>query len=242
VIGDVFDLGSIITMAGLSLDEMSEGHGVEGSRRENGMVLVVQIEYSNTHAIDQPSWLTGDSPWLGLRITPFSEPLRPTYTYRVFTTAEDLYQTTKTHNDPADSERIIRVYNGIRIVVEQRGAITRWSFSQFIIIFTGALGLLAVSTTLTELIMLNLLPKADEYHHRKFFETEDMNSDDEDEEADDKVPDEVVAMIDGFASGVAGKDQVWKALQEIMKKDRLRRGSTHDLGKHASLARRQGTF
>ncbi|CAK0902489.1 unnamed protein product [Prorocentrum cordatum] len=46
------------------------------------MVLVIQIEYTNTH----------DSSWLGLRITPFNNPPQPTYTYRVFTTAANTYR------------------------------------------------------------------------------------------------------------------------------------------------------
>jgi len=211
-IGDIFDLESVIRMAGTSMDDMA-GSGVKGTRRENGMVLVIQIEYTNTH----------DSSWLGLRITPFNNPPQPTYTYRVFTTAASKYRTTKTFNDPSDTDRIIRVYNGLRIVVEQSGNIASFSFSQFIVVFTSALGLLAVSTTLTELIMLHLLPKKNEYRKTKFYETEDMNPDAEDDQAEEQKSEisdpemlkKVSALMDGLEAGK--KKDVWKALDDILR-------------------------
>jgi len=220
-IGDLFDLGSVIKMAGLSMDDMA-GSGVRGTRRENGMVLVIQIEYTNTH----------ESSWLGLRITPFNAPPHPTYTYRVFSTAASTYRTTKTFNDPADTERIIRVYNGLRIVVEQSGKIASFSISQFIVVFTSALGLLAVSTTLTELIMLNLLSKKEQYRNTKFYETEDMNPDSGDEgdegeaspsKADPAMLEKVSALMAKLEGGK--KHEVCKALDDILRHSHERRSA-----------------
>lgn len=209
-IGDIFDLGSVIKMAGLSMDDMA-GSGARGTRRENGMVLVIQIEYTNTHI----------SSWLGLRITPFSEPPHPTYTYRVFTTAASAYQMTKTFNDPADSSRIIRVYNGLRIVVEQTGQMANWSIAKFLVTLTTALGMLAVATTLTELIMLNLLQKKDQYKNTKFYETEDMNPDSEEDEGEgspSKSDPVMVQKVTTLMAKLEGgkKHEVCKALDEIL--------------------------
>jgi len=210
-IGDIFDLGSVIKMAGLSMDDLA-GSGIKGTRRENGMVMVIQIEYTNTHMRS----------WLGLRITPFNEPPQPTYTYRVFTTAANAYQMTKTFNDPADSSRIIRVYNGLRIVVEQSGNIASWSIAKFLVTLTAAMGMLAVATTLTELIMLNLLARKEEYKNTKFYETEDMNpdaaEDDETEDCPSKTDPEMVQKVTTLMAKLeAGKkNEVCKALDDIL--------------------------
>jgi len=207
-VGDVFDLDSILKMAHASLDEFAgDAAEAEGTRRKNGMVLVIKIEYTNTH----------ESSWLGLRITPFSDPPQPTYTYRMFVTAAASYRITKTYNDPADAKRIIRVYNGIRIVLEQGGKIASWSVAQFLVTFTSALGLLAVSTTLTEMAMLNFMSRKEFYQKKKFAKTRDLNADDGDEEQREHAAEmhkAVESLMDGLDT--SDKQQVYKALSELV--------------------------
>merc|ERR1719356_536790 len=195
-------------MAQVSLDSLSD-RDAKGVRRESGMVVVIQIAYTNTH----------DSAWLGLKITPFSEPPPPTYTYRVFTTAASSYMLTKTSNDPGDAERIIRVYNGIRILVEQSGSIATFSMATFLVVFSSALGLLAISTTLTEIIMLQLMPRKDYYNARKYAQTKDLHTEDNPEgrrvsDADQRRID----VVDRFLEAVDTSDaaNVYETMEELL--------------------------
>lgn len=204
-LGDVFDIGTIIKMAGHNLDDPAPS---KGTRRSSGLTVVIQIEYTNTHI----------KPWLGLRITPYSKGPTPIYTYRVFVTAAPSYRMTKTNDDPASADRKVRVFNGVRIIIEQHGKMASWDLNQFIVIFSSALGLVAVATTITEFMMTTVMAKKEYYRKKKFLKTKDLNPDDQD---GDGAPGETHQKHEHVAhllKGIEEEDNglVYEALKQIV--------------------------
>lgn len=163
--GDVFLVSTLLHAGNLDLDTTAGLEGLDQTLRHRGMVLVVHIEYYN-----KPS-----GGWMGFKITPWSTP-DPYYTYHISSREAYDYTITKTFNDPADTKRTVRVFNGIRIVLEQSGRIMEWSTAQFLVTMTAALGLLAVATTITELAMTTVMKKADEYKKRKYHNSCDFST------------------------------------------------------------------
>lgn len=163
--GDVFTVGSLLKLANMEIDTKGK---FSTTHRARGLVLVIHIQYDNR----------APGTWLGFSVTPWRTP-KPFYTYRVtFRDAAD-YRQTKTFNDPADAKRTIRIYNGIRLVMEQGGAIAVWDTAFFLITMTTALGLMAVANTLTDLLLCNFLPQSEEYSKRKFHHSKDFNPEDD---------------------------------------------------------------
>lgn len=162
--GDLFLVSSLLDAAKVDLDTTEGYIGKQKTLRHRGLVLVVHIQYGN-----KPS-----GGWMGLKVTPWTTP-EPYYTYHISTREAFDYKVTKTFNDPSDVKRIIRVYNGIRVVVEQSGTILMWDTSQFLVTMTAALGLIAVATTVTELAMMYVMSKREEYKKRKYHHSCDFD-------------------------------------------------------------------
>jgi len=160
--GDVFALGTLLGLADAGLDELGP---FDSTFRHRGITLVVHIVYDN-----RPKH------FLGLQVTPWHTP-RPHYVYRV--TVRDGYdfQKTKTFDDPREDTRTTRTYNGVRLVVEQSGQIAIFEIATFLVTMTTALGLLAVSNTLTDMVMLYLLQHKDIYKKHKYHESKDFHPD-----------------------------------------------------------------
>mmetsp|Transcript_12508 Transcript_12508/g.35642 ORF Transcript_12508/g.35642 Transcript_12508/m.35642 type:complete len:530 (+) Transcript_12508:80-1669(+) len=166
--GDVFTLGSLLRLANQKLDARGD---YSTSFRTRGLVLVIHIQYDN-----RP-----EGGFLGLRVTPWRTP--PSYyTYRVMTRKAADFRQTKTFDDPAATRRTIRIYNGVRVVVEQSGSIAMWDTPFFLMTMTTALGLMALANTLTDLLLMYFLPQSEEYKKRKFYTSKDFNPDDEEGE------------------------------------------------------------
>eukprot|EP00408_Alexandrium_pacificum_P027019 CAMPEP_0171205934 /NCGR_PEP_ID=MMETSP0790-20130122/26804_1 /TAXON_ID=2925 /ORGANISM="Alexandrium catenella, Strain OF101" /LENGTH=539 /DNA_ID=CAMNT_0011671465 /DNA_START=62 /DNA_END=1679 /DNA_ORIENTATION=+ len=163
--GDVFTVGALLKLANTQLDVKGR-HST--TNRARGIVVVIHIQYDN-----RPQ-----GTFLGLQVTPWRTP-SPFYSYRItFREATD-YRQTKTFNDPADRRRTIRIYNGIRVVMEQSGTIAVWDTPFFLITMTTALGLMAVATTVTDLMLSYFLPLSEEYKKRKFHQSKDFNPEDD---------------------------------------------------------------
>jgi hypothetical protein len=169
--GDVFALGTLLGLGDVDLDEMGDFKTVFRTR---GLVLVVHIVYDN-----RPKH------FLGLNINPWHTP-KPHYTYRISTRSTYDFQKTKTFDDPKVEERTIREYNGVRLVVNQDGQLASFLMSKFLVTLTTAMGLLAVANVLTDMIMLNFLPKAHIYRKHKHHQSRDLN--DEDGTNDSEMP------------------------------------------------------
>lgn len=165
--GDVFHLGHMLKLAHVDLDTIGSTEGLDtlDGIRERGVVVVVHILYDN--------W---PKSWAGLVVNPWHTP-KPFYTYKVSTRPSFDYKVTNVFGDPGDANRIVRVYNGIRVVIEQSGKIAVWSTTSFLVTFTSALGLMAVAVTITDMMMMYAMPFKEEYKKRKFFQSKDFNPD-----------------------------------------------------------------
>jgi len=152
--GDLFEIASLMQFANTTLDD--EGWDPETTYRHRGLVLVIYIEYKNR-----------PSTWGGLKVLPWSTP-ELWYTYHVSMRAAYQYKVQKTFDDPADVHRSVREYNGIRVVVEQGGKYVMFEMAHFLIVMTAAMGLLAVATTVTEMAMIYVMDRKDDYYKRKF--------------------------------------------------------------------------
>jgi hypothetical protein len=166
--GDVFTVGELLKAAGVDLDSTG---GIEtGTLRSRGMVIVIYIEYKNL-----------PESWAGLKINPFRTTQMPHYTYKVSTRYAREYRKSLTYNDPSQTHRTIRIYNGIRVVVEQRGRIAVWDTTNALVVLTASLGLLAVATTITELALKYIMSRREEYKALKFRASKDFHPENENE-------------------------------------------------------------
>mmetsp|Transcript_64822 Transcript_64822/g.125058 ORF Transcript_64822/g.125058 Transcript_64822/m.125058 type:complete len:328 (+) Transcript_64822:3-986(+) len=189
--GDVFPLGTLLGLADTGLDEFG---GMDETLRTRGLILVVHIIYDN-----RPKH------FLGLQVTPWHTP-RPFYTYRVTTRTSYDFQKTKTFDDPREDERSTRTYNGIRLVVEQTGKIAIFEIATFLVTMTTALGLMAVSNTLTDMIMLYVLQHKDRYKKHKFHQTKDFNPEEEEDPQTPAKPETKEEAAERFIEAIEGQD------------------------------------
>jgi len=160
--GDVFALGTLLGLADSGLDEKGD---FDETFRTRGLILVVHIIYEN-----RPKH------FLGLQVTPWHT-TKPHYTYRVTTRTSYDFQKTKTFDDPREDKRTTRTYNGIRLVVEQSGKIALFEMATFLVTMATALGLMAVSNTLTDMIMLYILQHKEIYKKHKYHHSKDFHPD-----------------------------------------------------------------
>lgn len=156
--GDVFRMGQLLDIAGVSLD--SAGNMTGETIRQRGVVVVIQIEYSNL------------SPWMGLTINPWSTGPTPKYKYRVTTRPSYDYRSRKVFGDPTDEIRTVREYHGVRLVVEQTGRMAVWDTMQFLLVLTTSLGLMAVSNYVTDFLAIYCLPRSADYARAKYQDAE----------------------------------------------------------------------
>jgi len=158
--GDVFSVGTLLGLADAGLDENGKH---DSTFRSRGLILVVHIIYDN-----RPKH------FLGLQITPWHT-TKPYYTYRITTRDSYEFSKTVTFSDPKEDKRTVRTFNGVRLVVEQSGQIAIFEIATFLVTMTTALGLMAVSNTLTDMIMLYILQHKEIYKKHKYHESKDFH-------------------------------------------------------------------
>jgi len=161
--GDIFRIGMLLKAANVSLDTRRHNipSWVGGSYRSSGFVLVVRIHYTNVES------------WLGLKVLPWKV-AGPTlhYTYRVTKHAshDDFIHRQVQPGGPKDPKhsRVVKEYNGIRVLIEQSGSHAVWNNIQLLLILTTTLALMAVSNCITDSVALYCLPNSDEYWSIKY--------------------------------------------------------------------------
>lgn len=161
--GDVLSLETLLAMAGESLDSAIKYVKADGgtrTRRYRGLALVVSIEYMNLVR------------WTLLR------PNEPWYTISVTAMPADTFK----HADvvPVDADhRDVQLSYGAMVVVKQTGNLAFFDPMFALISFASALALLAVAGTLTEFLMLSVLPRKDKYNELKYLESEDFHDEEQ---------------------------------------------------------------
>lgn len=155
--GDVLSIRNLLDLAGIkSLDEARH----LGTYRSTGMTLVVHIHYSNLG--HWRLYQTKDPPEYTIEVA-----LRPTFEFQ--------YRTVNERASPEGHERLMYNFNGICIRIEQTGEIAMFDITTLLMILTTSLGLLAVSSTITDFLALSVLPKKEQYAVEKYKWSKDFS-------------------------------------------------------------------
>lgn len=157
--GDIFSIRSLVEAASVGLDAVVL-HGSNQTYRNDGVTLVVRIEYTN------------DASWIGLRVSPW-RPVGPAmrYKYRIMKHATGgiaLRKVNFNRDKHGGNVREVDEYRGIRVVVEQTGTLRVWDNVQLMFLVTTTLALLAIAQCVMDHIALNCMANSPEYRRLKF--------------------------------------------------------------------------
>jgi len=177
---DILDVSVLIHASGVfSLDNPS-GANASRSMRNDGIVLLFFITYSNTY-----SYSTNN--------------MRYQYTIkRVLNTKFKAVEPVFTKNI---TTRVLWDRHGIRIIFLQVGRLGVFDFQTLLLTFVSGLGLLAAATFVVDFLAFRIMPSKQLYYKYKYKETPEMhaegmfadaiepnttNSDDDEDESDEK--------------------------------------------------------
>ena len=123
---DIFTVGELLKAARINLDQISTADPERTKTlRNNGCVLIVNIEYSNTHSFDLNNLI---------------------YTYHVSMISDTKYKL----NQPIYTKNSDHIVNwnrhGVRIIFQITGNIGKFDFQIFLVNVGSSIGLIAVST------------------------------------------------------------------------------------------------
>ena len=172
---DVLPLETLLSAAGVHNLDMGGGSGgglPDESLRFSGIILLVQIEYTNFFLSDS-SW-PGDAPG-----TSSFDMDTVNYNYRVsmvananFNSASYLVNSTTIPT----SNRVTYTMAGIRVAVTQAGRIGSFDVFSLLVNVIVGMGLLAIAETIVNFIALNVLPLRFLYRRLITKNTVDMTS------------------------------------------------------------------
>lgn len=157
--GDVMSVKTLLSMAHRSLEEswQEDGDGEWQSLRSRGTAIVVSIEYSNM------------KPW-----QVFAPQDPPEYTISVTGRPVHKY-TQRTVEHTADGGRILTENYGTLIITQVSGELGIFDATRLLIVMTTSLGLLAVSSTLTDMLAAKVGEHKDTFESYKFKKSKDAN-------------------------------------------------------------------
>ena len=196
---DIMPLRALMLAAGVqSLDQISEG--IE-SMRMNGLVLILDISYTNYALGNIPAPQPGGEPLGGVgQFYIFTED-EVQYTYRVFTVPNTQFQfQTATNIDSGSTDpttaatiRFFRRNYGVRLLITYGGRIGSFFFQTLLVNLVAGLALLGVSSTVLEFIVFSLCPLRGLYKQLKDRDTVSIT---ELREAGKANPKEYTALIE----------------------------------------------
>eukprot|EP00949_MAST-11_sp_MAST-11-sp1_P002211 g2211.t1 len=162
---DFFEIGDLLDAVkmrdgtcGTTLDDKSTVKGSSHSIRHDGAIIQLEIRYKNS------------DPWVGI----FKDD-RISYTYHVSLIDGTKSKVLQEIFAEYPTKRITRNRHGIQIVVLQTGLLGTFDFSTALINLTTSLTLLAMSTTIVDLLAMKVMPRKEEYRSTKY-EVVDMDS------------------------------------------------------------------
>lgn len=165
--GDVLSIETMLAMArsslkskppppgGYSLDDIANSDGE--TLRLRGAAIVVSIEYDN---LDHWRIFTPKDP--------------PTYTISVAMRPAHEFKHLYVSDFDIEGREVTKAY-GIMMVVQQYGRIATFNLLHGLVVLTAALGLLAVSNMLTDMMAMYVFPNNEAFTARKFEVTDDMH-------------------------------------------------------------------
>jgi hypothetical protein len=146
---DIVQLSTLLLAAGInSLDDESLVNA-SSTMRNDGIVLMIFIEYSNTNTYNLNDLSYSYEPYI--------------ITNTKFKSVEPLL---------GDNSRQIINRHGIRMIFIQDGLLGKFDVQVMLLTFVTGLGLLTVSTVIVDVIALYLLPQKKVYNEYKFKVTE----------------------------------------------------------------------
>jgi len=139
---DVFTLGFLLnhTEGGISLDDPTSKNR---TMRAGGIVILLYIQYTNRETFNQNTFK---------------------YYYKPHLIPDTYYKSEQPIYTKDIAKRKIWDRHGVRVIVLQIGEIGSFDFQVLLLTFVSGLGLLAVATTVVDLLAVYLLPK-----HRVFY-------------------------------------------------------------------------
>lgn len=150
---DVFPLQTLLRAGGINLDEFFEMKGtLAESIRYAGIVMLLQIQYDNTKTANQS---------------------RIEYTYRVTVLKGAEFKCEETSKIEGDHRELLDRH-GIRLIIVQNGQIGEFDLSTLLLTLVTSLGLMAVATTVVDIMAMRCLPNRQLYTKYKQLETVDF--------------------------------------------------------------------
>jgi hypothetical protein len=163
---DVVPLRTLMMAAGIqSLDSVS-GEDPASSLRQQGLVLLVELSYTNYAIGNIPPPQDGGQTLGGTGISNVFSEREVQYTYRVFTTPasfqfqSSVRNTPGVYQDPATAAAV-RLFNrnyGVRVNFGTSGRVGSFNFQTLLVNLIAALGLLGVSAAVLEVFAFSICP------------------------------------------------------------------------------------
>lgn len=153
---DVFSLDMILQAAGVSLDDCTAGgskHNPTGggdscvTYREAGAMILVTIIWND--------------------FLPYHGLVKPFYSYKPRVIAES-FKGSQAFYDEYRTSRTLMDAHGIKVAVVTAGNFHHFTWLNFLITITTALGMLAVATAVVDACMLYILPEKEQYQQVKY--------------------------------------------------------------------------
>ena len=159
---DYFTLDLLLKAAGVDIDDCNEGPndnnvhntGTCQTYRDTGATLLLNIFWTDFAA------------YRGL--------VEPGYYYAPQLIAGSSFKQYVPFYDRYRSQRTLLNAHGIKIAVLLGGEFHKFDMLSFLITITTAVGLLAVATTIVDLLMLYVLPEKERYQEAKYEKTEEF--------------------------------------------------------------------
>eukprot|EP01061_Rhynchopus_euleeides_P014430 TRINITY_DN25009_c0_g1_i1.p1 TRINITY_DN25009_c0_g1~~TRINITY_DN25009_c0_g1_i1.p1 ORF type:complete len:542 (+),score=139.88 TRINITY_DN25009_c0_g1_i1:574-2199(+) len=153
---DLFQLNTFLKAAATKLDHDTIGPNI--TVRTMGTTLIVGVEYEN--------W----APW---EVMTKQAPAR--YKYFITPMYNNSFQNTEAIYDQYPDTRTLLLRNGVRLVAVQSGMLRNFSFANLLITLATSLTLLAITTTIVDLISTSVMTDSNLYKDYKVQYTPDVS-------------------------------------------------------------------
>ena len=153
---DQYVLNEILAAGQVSLDH--DTIGPNKTVRSVGTTIIFGVEYLN---------------WKKWEV--MTRHTRPRYVYHITPLYNNTFESTEAIYDEYPKTRTLLLRSGVRIVAVQSGSLRSFAFSQLLITLATSLTLLAITTTIVDIISTNLMSNSQLYKDYKFQETPDMS-------------------------------------------------------------------
>ena len=153
---DVFELNTILKAASTKLDH--DTVAANQTVRVVGTTLIVGIEYEN--------W----APWEIM-----TRMAHPRYKYTITSLYNNSFRNTEAIYDVYPESRTLMLRSGVRLVVVQSGELRNFSFANLLITLATSLTLLAITTTIVDVVSTTIMTDSTLYKDYKNQHTPDIS-------------------------------------------------------------------